>query len=190
MANAHPKEQELYEKIQQEGIKVPLNIWDLIYHYIGDDITAITHIASSYFRYNEDIEVEDAKKIIEHTQKIRTTMDKILHPQKIEDETESKDFERLKSDGTRLNPIIIELFTHYLGNDVYGINMIACFYIHPGDESPIPVSDVEKILTKTATMKQFLERLSKVTNQEIKLYIIQKDLEGIETSKVEATHKD
>ncbi|MCK5581451.1 MAG: hypothetical protein KAJ18_09290 [Candidatus Omnitrophica bacterium] len=167
MANAHPDERQIYEQIEKDQIKVPLMIWDLIYHYIGDDITAITHIAASYFKYNEPIEIPSAKKIVEHTQKIRATMDKILHPEKIEDSEAIEDLEKLKSDDMKLHPIIKELFTHYLGNDVYGINMIACFHLDPLGPEPIPVENTQKILDKTRTMKQFLDRLSKATNQEV-----------------------
>lgn len=160
MANVHPKEQDIYDQISREGIQIDFHTWDLIYQSIGDDITAITHIASFYLRNNQAIEIEAARRIIEHTQKIRVIMDQILHPEKVEGR---EGFFGV----TKLHPVIIDLFTHYLGNDVYGINMIACFYLDPMDRQAIPVEDAARILAKTATMKKFMDKLSVATNQEI-----------------------
>ncbi len=171
MANTHPREQQLYETIEKEQIKVPLFIWDLIYHYIGDDITAITHIVTSFCQYNESIDISSAKKILEHTQSIRSTMDKILHPQKIEDQEKIPSLEKIRKKDVQLHPVITELFTHYISNDVYGINMIVCFYLDPMDKNVIPVEDANKILDKLSTIKKFMDRLSLVTNPKIRLSV-------------------
>lgn len=172
MANAHPNEQELYDAIQKEQIKVPFLIWDLIYRYIGDDITAITHIASLFYESNEPMDIPSAKRILNRTQRIHSTMDKILHPEKITEEERMRDLEKLKNDDMKLHPVIKELFTHYISNDVHGINMIVCYHLDPIDESPVPVENIKKILDKTRTMKQFMDRLSQTTNQ--KIYYIRK----------------
>ena len=66
-----------------------------------------------------------------------------------------------------LDPIIHELFFHYIGNDVYGIELIVGFHLDPVDENPIPVEDAQKILNKTSTMKQFMDRLREATQQEV-----------------------
>lgn len=165
MANPLINEKALYDKIRDEKITVPLLIWDLMYHYLGDEISAITQIALSYWRYNEPIPVTDAKKIKEHTKKINMMVKKILHHEKIEDEKEK--IEELKNDSTRLNPVIHELFFHYIGNDVYGIDLIVGYHVDPADENPIPVEDARKILNKTFTMKQFMDRLREATHQEV-----------------------
>jgi len=166
MANPHPDEQVLYGKIRDEEIKVPLVIWDLIYRYLGDEISAITQITVSYHRYNEVIPVSDAKKILEHIKKINVIIRKILHHDRIENENEKLD--ELKNYNTPLHPVINELFFHYIGNDVYGINMIVSYHLDPLDESPIPVEEAQKILNKTFTMKQFMDRLREATHQEVK----------------------
>lgn len=165
MAKALPHEQELYDKIKNEKITVPLLIWDLIYRYLGDDISAITQITLSYWRYNEPIAVEAAKRILEHTKRINAIVEKILHPEKIKEDAEG--FEDLKDYDTALHPIINELFFHYIGNDVYGINMIIGFHLDPRDTNPVPQDDAQKILNKTFTMMKFLDRLREATNQEI-----------------------
>jgi hypothetical protein len=168
MANQHPRENQLFETIRTQRIKVPLYIWDLIYNFIGDDITAITHIASYHHPYGEPVPVADVKKMLGHTQSIRGTMDKILHPDKISANETIRPLEKIKARDTRLHPVITELFTHYISNDVYGINMIVSFYLDPLDENPISVDDTQKILDKIASMRHFLDRLSRATNQVIK----------------------
>jgi hypothetical protein len=169
MANAHREEQQMYDQIKREGIKVPLHIWDLLYSHIGDDVTAIAQIVSSYCMYNEPISVDDAKKIIEHTTKIRTVLNKILHPEKIEFDEGFNGLESLKKNDSQLHPVVKELLTHYINNDIHGINMVTDFYLDPIDECPVPVESAQKILDKTYTIKQFMDRLSAATNQEIKL---------------------
>jgi len=165
MANPLTNEKALYDKIRDEKISVPLLIWDLMYRYLGDEISAITQITLSYWRYNEPIPVSDAKKIKEHTKKINDMVRKILHHERIQDEREK--IEELKNNNTKLHPVINELFFHYIGNDVYGINLIVGFHLDPADTHPIPVEDAQKILNKTFTMKQFMDRLREATQQEI-----------------------
>jgi len=167
MANPLTNEKELYDRIRDEHIVVPLLIWDLMYHYLGDDISAITQITLSYWKYDQPIPVEDAKKIMKHTEKITAIIKKILHYERIEAEDQKLD--ELKDKGAKLHPVIHELFFHYIGNDVHGINMIIGFHLDPVDTHPVPVEDAEKILNKTATMKQFMDRLREATQQEVRL---------------------
>ncbi len=165
MANPLTNEQALYDKIKNEKITVPLIIWDLMYRYLGDEISAITQITLSCLRYNEPISVSDAKKIKEHTKKINAMVRKIFHHEKIENESEK--LEELKNNNTKLHPVIHELFFHYIGNDVYGIDLIVGYHVDPIDENPIPVEDAQKILNKTFTIKQFMDRLREATQQEV-----------------------
>lgn len=165
MAKPLSNEQQLYNRIRDEKITVPLLIWDLMYHYVGDDISAITQIVLTFWRVNESIPVEDARKIKEHTVRINETVNKILHPEKIKNEAEQ--LPELRNSNMKLHPVIHELFFHYIGNDVYGINLIVGFHLDPMDIHPIPVEDAQKILDKTVTMKQFMDRLREATHQEV-----------------------
>lgn len=165
MAKPLSNEQQLYDRIRAEKITVPLLIWDLMYHYLGDDISAITQIALAYGAYNEPIPVEDARKIQAHTTRINETVNKILHPEKIK--IESEQLPELRNNHVKLPSIINDLFFHYIGNDVYGINLIVGFYLDPKDTQPIPAEDAKKILDKTLTMKQFMDRLREATHQEV-----------------------
>lgn len=165
MANPLANEQALYDKIINEKITVPLIIWDLMYRHLGDEISAISQITLSYWRYNRPIAVEDAKKILEHSKKINKTIRKILHHDKIQDEHEK--IGELKNVNTKLHPIINELFFHYIGNDLYGIDLVVASYVDEKEPQPVPVEDAQKILNKTFTMKQFMDRLREATQQEV-----------------------
>lgn len=165
MAKPLTNEQQLYNRIRDEKITVPLLIWDLMYHYVGDDISAITQIVLTFWRVNESIPVEDARKIKEHTVRINETVSKILHPEKITNATEQ--LPELRNNNMKLHQVINDLFFHYIGNDVYGINLIVGFHLDPMDTHPIPVEDAQKILDKTFTMKQFMDRLREATHQEV-----------------------
>lgn len=79
MANPLPNEKEIYEKIEREKLSVPLPIWDLINHHIGNDLYAISLIAGTYVtgEDKEAIPPEDGKKIVKHVEEIKGFMDKI-----------------------------------------------------------------------------------------------------------------
>ena len=164
MANPLAHEKELYEQIKREKITVPLRIWDLMYHYMGDDISAISQIVFTYLKVNQSIPIDDAKKIKEHTLRINETVNKIIRPDKMSGEEKIAD---LKKNEQMLHPIVNELFCHYIGNDVYGINLIVGFHIDPTDENPIPIEYAQKILDRINTMKQFMDRLREATHQDL-----------------------
>ena len=163
VANPLVNEQELYGQIKNDGISVHPFIWDTMYHYLGDYISVINAIATYYLEKNEPIALEDARKILEYTRKIKTAVDKILHPQTIQNE--NPHFEKIKNDHLTLHPIIKEFFMHYIGNDTHIINLCVSFYLDPLGEQPVPVKDAQKILSHTLSMRQFLDKLREATNQ-------------------------
>jgi hypothetical protein len=165
MANPLSDEQQLFDRIKTEKIAVPQLIWDLMYHYIGDDISAITQIVLTYWRINESIPVEDAKKIQAHTIRINTIAEKILQPSWLKKPVGK--LPELQNNNMKMHPVINNLFFHYIGNDVYGINLIVGFHLDPIDTHPIPVEDAQKILNKTETVKQFMDRLREATQQAV-----------------------
>ncbi len=167
MANPLNNEQALYDQIRDEKIIVPWVIWDLMYRYLGDEISAITQITLSYWRSNEPIPINDAAKILEHSKKINTVIRKIIHHDEIKDEKER--IGELKDVNTKLHPILNELFFHYIGNDLYGIDLIVASYIDELDPQPVPVEMARKVLNKTASMKLFMDRLREATNQEVRI---------------------
>lgn len=163
MANPLPNEQELYEKIKSENIDVHPLIWDTMYHYLGDYISAITFLAFIYAEKNEPMPVIEAKKIIDYTRKIIDVVGKILHPEKIVNDGRS--LEQIRQENMQLHPIIHEFFTHYIPNDINCINFRVSYFLDPMDEQPVPIEEVKKILDCTASMRNFLDRLREATNK-------------------------
>jgi hypothetical protein len=163
VANPLPNEAGLYQQIQDEKISVHPLIWDTMYHYLGDYVSAINLIAFLSVEKNEPLNIADARKILEYTNRIKDAVDKILHPDKIADAEGLMG--RLKNGNMALHPLIKEFFTHYVGNDTYIINMCVSFYLDPLDEQPVPVKDTQKILACTKSMRDFLDKLRQATEQ-------------------------
>lgn len=161
MANPLTNERELYAQIEQERIGIHPFVWDTMYHYLGDYISAINLIASYYIAKDEPIPLGEARKILEYTRLIRVAIEKVLHPETIQND--QSEFERIKKDNMILHPVIKEFFMHYVGNDTHVINLCVSLYLDPLDESPIPVEDAQKILARSNSMREFLDRLREAT---------------------------
>ncbi|MBF0122781.1 MAG: hypothetical protein HQL21_05165 [Candidatus Omnitrophica bacterium] len=151
MAKPLPNEQAVYQRIHDEKITVPLSVWEEMYCHMGDYISVINLVLSYYIDRNEPIPVVDARKILDYALRIKDTMMRILYPE------ENKDL--------LLHPLVRDLFTHYIGNDLHIINLCVSFYLDPLDEKPLALEDAKKILPCTITMRQFLDRLREVTNR-------------------------
>ena len=157
MANPLPNEKELYEQIKNEGIAIEPGIWDLIYHRLGDDISAINLLCQYYLFSKECIPVAEAKKILTYTRDIKDVVNKITAVSK-----ENFPFPQFKNN-IPLHPIIREMFTHYVGNDTYAINLMVQDSIDPLDPRPIPPETTQKIIGRIRTTKEFIERLRQAT---------------------------
>lgn len=64
-------------------------------------------------------------------------------------------------EGIPLHPILREMLTHYIGNDVYAINLIVGYYMDI--KEPIPLEDILKILKHSRAIREFMDRLKDVT---------------------------
>lgn len=162
MANPHPNERELYERIKNENITVDPLIWDTLYHYLGDYISAIALSAYYFVEKNEPMPVSEAKTVIRYTRKIIEIVGKVFHPEKIDGK--EADLGRIAHGQAPLHPVIHEFFMHYVPNDVNCINFRVSYYLDPIDEQPVPVEEVKKILQSTDSMRQFLDKMREVTN--------------------------
>lgn len=159
MANPLPEEEKLYIQIKEQNISIEPGIWDLIYHRLGDDVTAINLLCQYYFTNKEPIPILEAEKILAYTQNIKDIIKKITL-------SSSQDFPfpEFKED-IPLHPIIREMFTHYIGNDVQAINFIVCDTIDPLEPKPISLEIIQRILNRTQSLRDFLERLRKSTSR-------------------------
>jgi hypothetical protein len=166
VANPLVNEKELYEKIKDDKISIHPLVWDTMYHYLGDYVSAIGFMAYLCVERNEPMTVAEGKEIIQYTKKIMNVVDKILHPEKIEND--GKQLDQIKQKNMQLHPLIHEFFMHYIANDTNCINFRIGYFLDPIDENPIPVEEVKKVLNYTKSMCNFLERLRKATNQPVK----------------------
>lgn len=167
MANVHPQETELYNQIRTEQIKVDPLIWDLIYRYLGEYVSEIELTAFYFEKIQEPIAIEQARKILEWTNKIREIVFKILHLETVKD---SMDLEKLKNIQPQLHKVINELFGHYVGNDVSTIHMIVADSLSPfGQEQPVPIEFTQKIINHTRSIHRFLDKLREATTQTVSL---------------------
>lgn len=164
MANPLSNEQSLYERIKNENITVDPLIWDTMYHYLGDYVSAISFIALISVDTNEPVSIEDAKKILEYTEKIIETVRKILHAENIDQDDDR--FEQLKKENMSVHPLIRDFFAHHISNDIHCINFRVSFYLDPLDEQPIPVEEAEKLLCYTSSIGGFLDKLREATHKE------------------------
>jgi len=160
MANPLPNEKELYERLHNERITISPEIWDLLYNRIGDDISAINLLCQYYLNEKQPIPVQEAKKILNYCHHIKilvnditlNTKENFLFPEFL--------------DNIPLHPIIREMFTHYIGNDVYAINLIVGCYVDQQDPEPIPLEDVQKIINRTRAIREFMDKLRGATSHE------------------------
>lgn len=77
MANPLSNESEMYERIKQENIKVHPIVWELIDHYISNDLYAVHLIAGSHISDGEAIPPEDGKKLIARCNEITKFLRKL-----------------------------------------------------------------------------------------------------------------
>lgn len=162
MAKPLPNEEQLYCQIREERISVHPFVWDVMYHYLGDYISAINLIVSFALEKNEPVTLDDARRILDYTRLIKDAVDKVLHPEKISNDGAL--LEKIRRGDCQLHPVIKEFFTHYVGNDTHMINLCVSFYLDPIDEQPIPLEDAQKILSYTLSMRDFLNKLREATS--------------------------
>lgn len=160
VANSLPNEKELYARIKTEQIRVSPEIWDLLYNHIGDNLTAINLLCQYYLHNNKLTPIEEAKKILLYCRHIKDINNKLTVV------TDKDAYFPELGDSLPLHPVIIEMLTHYIGNDVYMINLAVKDSIDPLDPRPLSIGVNQKILGHTRSIKEFMERLRIATTQE------------------------
>lgn len=159
MANPLPNEKELYARIKKEEIGVSEGVWDLLYQHIGDNLTNINLLCQYYLKNKESIPVDEAKKILRYTRHVKDINNKLTVVSQ-----EGVYFPEL-GDSLPLHPVIREMLTHYIGNDIYMINLAVQDSIDPVDPQPVPPQTTQKILNYTHSIGEFMERLRAATFQ-------------------------
>lgn len=161
MANPLPEEKEFFKRIRNENITINPEIWDLLYNRIGDDLSAINLLCQCYLSEAKPVPILEAKRIPNYTRHIKEIINQLTLSAR------KGDFPFPEFlDDVPLHPILREMFTHYIGNDVYMINLIVRDSIDPLEPKDISLESAQKILAHTRTIKEFMERLRIATSRE------------------------
>ena len=155
MANKLPNEKELLDQLRLEKVAVPSDMWNVVYSSIEDSILIIKLIIALYQEQNKDIPIDGAKKILTNIQDVSSVFRKIINPQIIK--TDDKGFVKIKAEGKTLHPVIRELVTHYIGNDIQAMNFMIGDIIDDGAGLNRPM--YEKILRHIEDMEEFIVKL-------------------------------
>ena len=155
MANPLGNEAELYERIRNENITVEPGIWDLIYHRVGDDVSAINMLSQYYLINQQEIPPQEAKKIITYVMDVKQIIKDIATIS-----NENFPFPQFK-ENIPLHPVVRELFTHHVNNDLYIISVIVEYFIL--DTKPVPLDTIQQVIAHTRAIRDFLEKLRQAT---------------------------
>lgn len=158
MANPLPHEEKLYKQIKKEHIIITPEVWDLLYNRLGDDITFINFLCQYHLQAHEEIPAQEAKKILRYTRHIKDIVNQLTCVSK-----EKLLFPEVCT-SIPLHPVIREMFTHYIGNDVYAINLMVGDSTDRIDSQPIPVPIIERILERIHCIKVFITKLLEATS--------------------------
>lgn len=157
MANPLRNEAELYEQIKNENITVEPGIWDLVYHKVGDDVSAINLLCQYYLTNLQEMPIREAKKIVAYVMDAARIIDDITTTSK-----ENFPFPQFK-ENIPLHPIIRDMFTHHVNNDLNIINLVVYDCIDPEETKPMPQDHISQILEHTRAIREFLEKLRQAT---------------------------
>ncbi|MGD0336357.1 MAG: phosphopantetheine-binding protein [Candidatus Omnitrophota bacterium] len=164
MANPLPEEEKLYEQIKNERITVTTEIWDLIYNRLGDDISSINLLCQYYLDAGQDIPALEARKILQYTRHIKGIMNQVTC---VSREQKGFYFPEI-AEGLPLHPVIREMLTHYIGNDVYAINLMVGESEDRIDPQPVSIPVIQRVLDRTHSIKVFIGKLLKATSSALK----------------------
>jgi len=161
MANPLPNEAELYQKIKEDNIVISPQVWSLIYQHIGNAVSVINLMSNYYILIGEPMPKDVAKGILKFTQKIKQVLDSILYPHQglLDDDL----FKNYREENIQLHPIIKEMLSHYISNDIFKINLIVGDSIDLGGRGSISIENLYKIIDSTHSLKIFLDRLRQAT---------------------------
>ena len=159
MANKLPNEAELFAELSSQKIVLSADMWNLIYSNIEDNLTIIRLLMTFHLDESTAVPVDELKKITQHITDVSLVFRKLINPQIIK--TEDKGFVKIKEESQQLHPIIKEMFSHYIGNDVQSVNFIIGDLIDDG--KPLDRETSGRIFKHINDMEDFLEKLKAST---------------------------
>ncbi|TBR19938.1 hypothetical protein EPO66_00440 [bacterium] len=159
MVNPIPNETELYAQIKKQKIMISWELWEtLLYKCLGDFIVPIYLICRYYLSQNKPIPDSEARNILSCTGNIKYIVNEVIRVKKGDTL-----FPEVKNN-TPLHPLIKDLFTYYVGNAIYLINLIVEYSLNdPVSPKQISVESTKQILDNIQQVRHFLYRLLKET---------------------------
>lgn len=159
MANKLPNEKELLRKLRDDQVVLSNELWRQIYKNIEDSILIIKLIISFYREQNIDVPIDESKKILKHIQAIASLFRKLLNPKIIK--TQDNELIKIQSESENFHPIVREMFSHYIGNDIQALNFLMGDTIDDSKGLDKPMT--EKIIKYLESMETFLIQLKNNT---------------------------
>ena len=155
MANKLPNEDALLQQLNTEKVIIPSDTWNLIYSNVEDGLSIIRLLITFYLDQNQTIPVDEIKKIVTHIGDISSVFRKLINPQIIK--TEDKGFIKIREENKSLHPIIRNMFSHYICNDVQSVNFI--LGDHLDENRPLDAAAGRLVLERVQSMQAFLVKL-------------------------------
>lgn len=159
MAKKLPNETELFAELSSKQVVLSADMWNLIYSGVEDNLSIIHLLITFHLDNADEVPVNELRKIMTHVSDVFSVFRKLIHPQIIK--TEDKGFVKIKAESQRLHPIIRDMFSHYIANDVQSINFIVGD--HLDEKQPLDRTTAEKILGHIDDMKDFIAKLKENT---------------------------
>ncbi len=156
MSNPMPREKELYEYINHEGISIGKDVWDFIYHRVEDSVAAIILLCQRWLEKKEMMPIQEAHRILLWYKDIKNVIGAVTSPSK-----ESPNFPQFQN-AIPINPILKEIITHQFGNDIYAAELMLEDSLDTLSPAPVSLETTQKILNRAQSIKEFLEKLSDV----------------------------
>jgi hypothetical protein len=161
MANKLSNEKALLEQLKSEKVVLSPAIWNLIYSNIEDNLSIIRLLMTFHLDHEYKVPLGEIKKIVEYIKDVSVIFRKLTNPKAITAEDEA--FMKVKEETQKLHPIIKEMFSHYIANDVQSINFILgdCM----DDQKDLDASTCAKIFQHIDSMEEFLKMLKSNTEK-------------------------
>lgn len=156
MANPLSNEDSLYRRIKYERIRLVPEVWAFIENTIGVDLLSIDAICRYYYDRGQPMPGQEAEEVLFLTRDIKKSSEFLILGR-------IKDLPYYKENHFSVHPVIQELFSHQIGNDVCAVNFIIGNSVDRLEPTPIAVNTLEKIINRLGMVKEFIFKLKEAT---------------------------
>jgi hypothetical protein len=155
MAKTFKDYEERFQRLKDEKVILPSEIWNLIYSSVEDSLSVIRLIVESHLERKEEVPFAETQLIYDNILDVFAVFRKVLKPQLIQNE--DKRFIKIKQESRLVHKDVAALFNHYIGNDM----QILCFIVGDCVDSKEPLNEenCKKVLEHIRDMEEFLQKL-------------------------------